>query len=75
MYALSTEAKKDLQSYIVSGTIGEESFDNENILKGSLSVSRRCSDSLSFNLGGVYIGQMSSSFIGIDIPENEWKGN
>lgn len=74
MYALSTEAKKDLQSYIVSGTIGEESFDNENILKGSLSVSRRCSDSLSFNLGGVYIGQMSCSFIGIDIPENEWKG-
>ncbi|MBO4541697.1 MAG: hypothetical protein J5725_00795 [Bacteroidales bacterium] len=75
MYALSTEAKKDLQSYtIYNGTIGSESFDNENILKGSLSFSNRCSDSSTFGLGGVYIGQMSCSFMGIDIPENEWKG-
>ena len=74
MYALSTEAKKDLQSYTISGTIGNETFDNENILKGSLSFSNRCSDSSNFGLGGVYIAQMSCSFMGIDIPENEWKG-
>lgn len=74
MYALSTEAKKDLQSYTISGTIGNETFDNENILKGSMSFSNRCSDSSTFGLGGVYIGQMSCSFMGIDIPENEWKG-
>ena len=74
MYALSTEAKKDLQSYTISGTIGNETFDNENILKGSMSFSNRCSDSSNFGLGGVYIAQMSCSFMGIDIPENEWKG-
>ena len=74
MYALSTEAKKDLQSYTISGTIGEESFDNENILKGSLKISRQSINPSSFNIGGVGIGQMSCSFMNIDIEENDWYG-
>lgn len=74
MYALSTEAKKDLQSYTISGTIGEETFDDENILKGSLKISRQTINLSSFNIGGVGIGQMSCSFMNIDIEENDWFG-
>lgn len=74
MYALSTEAKKDLQSYKISGTIGEETFDNENILKGSLKISRQTINPSSFSIGGVGIGQMSCSFMDIDIEENDWYG-
>lgn len=74
MYALSTEAKTDLQSYTIIGTIGSLDFDNDNILKGSLVIANQCSDFSTFNLGGVYIGQMSCTFIGINIPRNEWIG-
>lgn len=81
MYALSTEAKKDLQSYTISGSIGQQAgavgsylFDDENILKGSLAIANQCSDSSAFNLGGVYIGQMSCTFIGLSIPRNGWVG-
>ena len=74
MYALSTEAKKDLQSYTVFGTIGEETFDDENILKGSLKASKQSINPSTFNIGGVGIGQMSCSFMGIDIEENDWYG-
>ena len=74
MYALSTEAKKDLQSYIANGTIGSVSFSDENILKGSLSISNQCGDNSTFNLGGVYIGQMKCTFINVNILRNDWIG-
>lgn len=74
MYALSSEAKKNIQSYTISGTIGSLSFDDENVLKGSLAIANQCSDSSNFNLGGVYIGQMSCTFVGMSIPRNEWVG-
>ena len=73
MYALSTEAKKDLQSYTLSGTIGEVAFDDENILKGSLKVTNQCADKSTFGLGGAYISTFSCSFIGVDIGRNDWK--
>ena len=74
MYALSTEAKKDLQSYNAIGTIGSVSFSDENILKGSLSISNQCGDNSTFNLGGVYIGQMNCTFINVNISRNDWIG-
>lgn len=73
MYALSTEAKKDLQHYTLSGTIGEIAFDDENILKGSLKVNNQCADNSTFSLGGAYISTFSCSFIGLDINRNDWK--
>lgn len=76
MYELSTEAKTDLQSYEINGMIGNIAFDDENIVKGSLSISNQCSDASTFNLGGVYIGQMSCTFVGLSprIARNDWIG-
>lgn len=73
MYALSTEAKKDLQSYTLSGTIGDIPFDDDNILKGSLKISNQCADSSTFTLGGVFIGKFNCSFIGLNVERNDWK--
>ena len=73
MYALSTEAKKDLQSYTLSGTIGNVAIDDENILKGSLKATNQCADKSTFGLGGAYISALSCSFIGVDIGRNDWK--
>ena len=72
MYALSTEAKESLQTYTLSGTIGNLTFDDENVLKGSLKISNQCADSSTFSLGGVYIGQFSCSFMGLDIGRSDW---
>jgi len=74
MYALSVEAKKDLQSYTIDGTIGSLEFDNDNVLKGSLAFSGQCVNPSTFSLGGVGIRQMSCAFLGIDIAENAWIG-
>lgn len=73
MYALSTEAKKDLQSYTLSGTIGDVAIDDENILKGSLKATNQCADKSTFGLGGAYISALSCSFIGVNIGRNDWK--
>lgn len=74
MYVLSEEAKTDLQSYEITGSVGTFEFDDDNILKGSLSFSNQCSDTSTFGLGGVYVGQMSCTFINMAVPRNEWIG-
>lgn len=74
MYALSSEAKKNIQSYTISGTVGDVAFNDTNILRGSLKVNNRCSDSSTFRLGGVYIGQLNVTFIGLNIVRNDWIG-
>lgn len=73
MYALSTEAKESLQTYTLSGTIGELTFDDENVLKGSLRIANKCADSSTFSLGGVYIGTFQCSFMGLNVDRNDWK--
>ena len=74
MYRIENKAKDDLQSYTIYGDIGGTSFDETNVLKGSLSFSNQCCDTSDFSYGGVYIGQMNISFVDINIPRNEWVG-
>ena len=61
MYRNEVKAKDDLQSYTIYGDISGTSFDETNVLKGSLSFSNQCCDTSDFAYGGVYIGQISSS--------------
>ena len=74
MYDLITEAKSAIQSYSLSGSIGNISFDDEKVLKDSLIISNQCSDNSEFRLGGVYIGQMNISFVNVNIGRNSWFG-
>ena len=74
MYRIESKAKNDLQSYTIAGTVGNVEFDEDNVLKGSLSVTNQCSDVSTFNLGGVYIGEMNATFMGLNIARNDWVG-
>lgn len=74
MYILTPEAKAQIQEYNISGTIGAESITKENILANTLYIDNQCADSNEFRLGGAYIGQLTASFIGVDIPRNAWAG-
>lgn len=74
MYQLLTKAKDSIQSYTISGTIGNKSFTRDNVISGSLTVSNQCCDTSTFGLGGVYIGEMTAIFTGINISRNNWIG-
>ena len=72
MYSLITEAKKNIQEYKVSGSIGAVNFTESNVI--DLSISNQSTDSNEFRLGGVYIGQLSATFVNVGIPRNYWIG-
>lgn len=74
MYANIADAKKNIQTATISGTIGAESFDGSNILRGSFNVTNQSCDTSTFNYGGVYIGELSATFMGLSIPRNSWVG-
>lgn len=74
MYQLLTQSKDQIQSYTIYGDISGITFDEDNVISGSLSFTNQCSDMSDFGYGGVYIGQMKISFTGINIPRNEWVG-
>lgn len=75
MYQLLTESKKNIQSYDISGTVGGKTITDANILKGSLQITNQCADENTFNLGGVYIGQLTCTFINVPILRNDWVGS
>lgn len=74
MYQLLTESKDQIQSYTIYGDISGITFDENNVISGSLSFTNQCCDMSDFSYGGVYIGQMKISFTGINIPRNDWIG-
>lgn len=74
MFQLLTESKDPIQTYTIYGDIGGITFDEDNVIAGSLSFANQCCDVSEFSFGGVYIGQMKISFTGIAIPRNEWVG-
>ena len=74
MYALLTESKQSIQHYDVSGTIGSESFEKENVFRNSLSLNNQISSPSEFRLGGAHIGQLNITMMGVDISRNSWEG-
>ena len=74
MYELLTESKQAIQSYTIDGTIGEIEFSEEEVLKGSLSLSKLCTGTSEFRLGGCHIGQLNLSFVGMNVDRNTWEG-
>ena len=74
MYANIADSKKSIQTATISGTIGNVSFDGDNVIRGSFNVTNQCCDTSTFNYGGVYIGELTASFMGLNIPRNSWVG-
>ena len=47
----------------ITGTIGNVAFTNEDIVRGSFSVSNRATEESSTKIGGVYLGQIEMTFV------------
>lgn len=78
MYPVSNAYKEAMhsrvQSFRVTGTIGDVAFSDENILEGSLSITNQCSDNENIEIGQVYIGEFNCTFLDVNIDRNSWYG-
>ena len=78
MYAVSEEYRKAMhgrvQTFRLTGTAGEKPFTDANILKGSFSVTNQCSGSTAVEIGQVYIGELTATFLDMGISRYQWQG-
>lgn len=76
MYQIIADAKKNIQTAEINGTIGGVAFDGHNIDRNSVKITNQCCDTSTFNYGGVYIGQLDIKFIKntMGILRNDWVG-
>ena len=78
MYPVSNAYKEAMharvQSFRVTGTVGDVSFTDENILEGSLSITNQCSGNENIEIGQVYIGELNCTFLNLSIGRNNWYG-
>lgn len=64
-----------IQMHKISGTIDGVAFGPEDILQGSVTITNQCSDSSDAQIGAVYIGQLSITFLPtVNIPPKTWQG-
>ena len=78
MYPVSSAYKEAMhnrvQSFKISGTIGDVLFTENNILSGSLSITNQCSGNENIEIGQVYIGELNCTFLNLAIDRNSWYG-
>ena len=74
MYAVSnayiTAKNSPVHSFKLSGTVGGVSFNESNVLKGSLSITNKCSNGNDILVGSVAIGVLKCTFIGITVAQD-----
>ena len=67
MYSVSDEykaaMKQQVQRFRMTGTAGDLSFSDENILSGSFHLTNQCSDDTNVSIGSVYIGELKVTFM------------
>lgn len=67
MYSVSdqykTAMKQPVQRFRMTGTAGDLSFSDENILSGSFHLTNQCSDDTNVTIGAVYIGELKVTFM------------
>lgn len=77
MYAVSEAykyaMKQAVQRFRMTGTFGNFSFTDENILKGSMSIVNQCSDNAQVSIGQVYTAELNVTLIKTNIARNSTK--
>lgn len=64
-----------IQKQRITGTVGSEPFTSADIMAGSLSISNQCSETTDYTLGGVFVGQLSVTFLkGFSVTAETWQG-
>ena len=78
MYSVSNAFKAAMndpvQEHKITGTIGSVSFDENNIVDDSFSISNQSTDTSDVVLGSCYIGQLTAEFTGLSIGWSSWIG-
>ena len=78
MYSVSDEFKKAMKKPVLKtylkGTIGDVNFNDSNILSGSFSITNQCSGSEALEIGQVYVGELNTTFLNINLERYKWKG-
>lgn len=77
MYSVSNDFKNAIkapaQQFALRGYIDSESFDQDDILKGSLTISNQCSSKDEIQIGSIYIGELNATFL-MDLSDYSVKG-
>ena len=64
-----------IQKQRITGAVGAEAFGPSDILAGSVTITNQCSDASDYTLGGVFVGQLSVTFLrGFGIAIETWQG-
>lgn len=64
-----------IQKQRITGAVGAEAFGPSDILAGSVTITNQCSDASDYTLGGVFVGQLSMTFLrGFGIAIETWQG-
>lgn len=77
MYNVSQEYISSLHSkshqFRLTGRIGDVNITDANVLKGSMSILRQCSEGDDIKIGSVYISELSVTFVNVPIARSTWK--
>ena len=70
MYPVSEDyisaMRRPVQRHRLTGTVGEVTFADEDILSGSFSITGQCSENGNVQIGQVYIGELKMTFLSKD---------
>lgn len=70
-----TANAKAIQKQRITGTVGSTPFGPSDVLTGSVNITNQCSDSSDYKIGGVYVGQLSMTFLnGFAVTAETWQG-
>jgi len=64
--------KEPIQEHRLTGTIGNQSFSEYNIVEGSFTINNQSTDTSDVVLGSCYVGQLTAEFTGINIAYGNW---
>lgn len=69
-YLTAKNKSPQIHTFKIAGTIGSTAFTEANILKGSLSITNKCSNGKNVLVGSTTIGELKATFLGVDVAEN-----
>ncbi|MEE0896840.1 MAG: hypothetical protein U0L88_04345, partial [Acutalibacteraceae bacterium] len=70
--AFKNKIKEPIQEHRLTGTIGNQSFSEDNIVEGSFTINNQSTDTSDVVLGSCYVGQLTAEFTGINIAYGNW---
>lgn len=79
MYNVSNDYLLKINSGIIKSKItftvsgSNTIYGDDNILKGSFSITNQSTDTKDVVLGAVYVGQLTATLRGVSVPRNSWR--